>query len=496
MMQLFRISGSRAPWYLARFQPLLDHIAALRNDAELPVRAFLDAEAETYVARAPGRLDVMGGIADYSGATVLQLPLDCATIAVVQRQTSARCDLATNRGGRWKYFTIDMEMLITGELRDPTSLAEWFADRPDDHWAAYVVGVVQRCLQRPASDTLVVGPGLRMVIQSSVPEGKGVSSSAALEVASMAAVCAAYDLEMGAEEIAVECQWVENHVVGAPCGIMDQMTSACGRSDRLMRLRCQPGTIEGYVEIPPGYKFFGIDSGVRHAVTGADYGTVRTAAFMGYRMIADVAHLDVKADGSRVRVHDPDWCGYLANITPFDFAARFESHLPIRMDGAEFISKFQGITDPVTSVQSGRGYPVRQATAHPVFEQHRVERFAELLRRLTTEPGVAEEMGFLMYESHASYSACGLGSEGTNRLVELVAKSGIGSGLFGAKITGGGSGGTVAVFGLADAEPLVRNIAARYAEESGRIAQVFAGSGPSVDEIGLLVVDPSESSYG
>ena len=69
-----------------------------------------------------------------------------------------------------------------------------------------------------------------------------MSSSAALEVASLAAVAARYGVEMRDEEIAIASQWAENHVAGAPCGIMDQMTSACGRRDRLLRLRCQPDT--------------------------------------------------------------------------------------------------------------------------------------------------------------------------------------------------------------------------------------------------------------
>jgi galactokinase len=94
-------------------------------------------------------------------------------------------------------------------------------------------------------------------------------------------------------------------------------------------------------------------------------------------------------------------------------------------------------------------------------------------------------MGALMLESHASYGACGLGSDGTDRLVELVRATGSERGLFGAKITGGGSGGTVAVFGTEDAEPLVREIAARYEAESGRAAQLFMRSGPGADELGV-----------
>jgi L-arabinokinase len=328
-----------------------------------------------------------------------------------------------------------------------------------------------------------------MLILSDVPEGKGVSSSAALEVSCLAVIAAHYGVEMTGEEIATASQWAENHVAGAPCGIMDQMTSALGRRDRLLRLRCQPATVEGHVDGPRGYRFYGIDSGIRHAVSGSDYGTVRTAAFMGYRIIADVAGLPSSIDAENVREADTRWRGYLANITSDEFESRFAAHLPERMTAAEFLRRYDGITDSVTRVDPARDYPVRQATAHPVYEHERVTRFAALLGAL--RPGaddVAREMGALMFDSHASYGACGLGSEGTDRLVELVREAGAEHGLFGAKITGGGSGGTVAVFGSAEAEPVVREIAARYERETGRVAEVFADSGPGVEEVGVVVV--------
>ena len=94
-------------------------------------------------------------------------------------------------------------------------------------------------------------------------------------------------------------------------------------------------------------------------------------------------------------------------------------------------------------------------------------------------------MGELMYGSHASYSACGLGSDGTDLLVELVREAGPAAGLFGAKITGGGSGGTVAILGRADAGPAVAEIARRYHEQTGREPYVFAGSSPGACQFGV-----------
>jgi galactokinase len=78
-------------------------------------------------------------------------------------------------------------------------------------------------------------------------------------------------------------------------------------------------------------------------------------------------------------------------------------------------------------------------------------------------------------DKSAPYSSCGLGSEGTDAIVDLVRRAGPASGVYGAKITGGGSGGTVAILRRANAGPLVREIAERYGRSSGRPARVFSG---------------------
>ncbi|PYP54730.1 MAG: GHMP kinase [Gemmatimonadetes bacterium] len=442
------------------FQPALDRLDALPRDPDRRLQTFFSSSQPVYIARAPGRLDVMGGIADYSGARVLELPLACSTSALVQPQSARHCDIATRRGESWDVFSIELP------LGEPVQLAAWFRENAADRWASYVVGVVQAL---GARSTAAGGGGLRILVDSTVPEGRGVASSAALEVAVATAVAASSGVEISAPELAALCQRVENEVVGAPCGIMDQMTSACGKKGKLLQLRCQPGTIEGHVDVPTGYRFYGIDSGISHAVSGADYGTVRTAAFMGLRIITT----------------ETPWRGeYLANLAPAEFA-RFSKSLPEEMTGAEFLERYDDIADTATRVIPERRYPVRQATRHPVGEQDRVDRFATVLAALPDDPALANELGELMYASHESYSACGLGSEGTDRLVELVRTAGPERGLFGAKITGGGSGGTVAVLGTIDAEGVIRDLAARYAAETGRAGSVFTGSGPGAAETGV-----------
>ena len=129
------------------------------------------------------------------------------------------------------------------------------------------------------------GKGLTLLVHGAVPDGKGVSSSASVEVASMQAVAAAVGVALpDGRELALLCQKVENFVVGAPCGVMDQMASSMGFPDALMAMDCRPAEVRGAVKIPPHLKFWGIDSGIRHSVGGADYGSVRVGAFMGSRI--------------------------------------------------------------------------------------------------------------------------------------------------------------------------------------------------------------------
>ncbi len=438
----------------------------------LTPREFFAVGERVHVATAPGRLDVMGGIADYSGSLVLPLPLEYATTVMAQLQDAPRVNVVSLRGATTSRATIALDTLLRAGASGAESLGAVLPEGTEHHWASYVYGVAHTLLARGEAPP---SRGVRLFITSSVPEGKGVSSSAALEVASLAALAGAYGRPLAPEAIAAAAQWAENHVAGAACGIMDQMTSACGRAGHLLRLRCQPATIEGHVSVPDGYRFYGVDSGLGHVVAGVDYETVRTAAFMGYRIIASMAGLPVTRAGRHVHVDDPQWHGYLANIPPQRFADDFEPALPRLMSGAEFLARYDGITDTVTSVDPSRMYPVRVATAHPVRENARVERFAELLGKLPSVPEAAREMGVLMRASHDSYGACGLGSDGTDLLVSMV-EAATEQGLFGAKITGGGSGGTVAVFGRADAEDAVRAVAARYAEVTGRFAEVFTGS--------------------
>jgi L-arabinokinase len=441
---------------------------------------FFDTNREIFIARAPGRLDLMGGIADYSGSLVLQYPIREATFAAVQKDSAPQITVVSvsNTYGDSRAFEISLEQLTGDDYRSTRQL---FQSRAEDHWAAYVAGVFAVLSRELNKD---FEQGARVFIASDVPEGKGVSSSAALEVAVMQAVNAAFGLNLAARELALWCQRTENEIVGAPCGVMDQMASSCGEDARLLALVCQPAELKGTVNLPEEIEIWGIDSGIRHSVAGADYGSVRAGAFMGYRMIAGIAGLKVEnLEDHRVKIADDRWHGYLANITPEEFEKEFAAKLPEKISGAEFTAKYHGTTDKITVIKPDREYAVLSPTAHPIYENYRVGRFAEILRGAAFDEAKLKDLGALMFASHASYSACGLGSDGTDLLVELVKRSG--EGLYGAKITGGGSGGTVAVLARRGAGAAVRAIAERYEKETGRETFLFSGSSPGASRFGF-----------
>ena len=452
-------------------------------------RELFDNDTELWVARAPGRLDVMGGIADYSGSLVLELPIAEAAFVALQRDASRKIRIVTltNNHSREAAF----EMSLDNFERDgaPVDYAEarrlFQADptgRTTGHWAAYVAGAFL-VLMRERSVRFT--EGARILLASNIAEGKGVSSSAAIEVAAMSAVTAAFGIEVAPRDLALLCQKVENAVVGAPCGVMDQMTAVCGVEGELLALLCQPAEILETIALPDDLAVWGVESGERHSVRGDDYGAVRVGAFMGYRMIADLAKLKVAAADGVLRVEDEIWHGYLANVTPLEFESSYAGHIPERIAGSEFLARYGGTTDEVTRVNPERIYAVLKPTAHAVYEHSRVRAFADLLR----EPASArrnEQLGELMYQSHASYSACGLGSAGTDLLVKLVRDLSTSHGLYGAKITGGGSGGTVAILGARNAEAAVRRVAASYEQAMSYQPCVFAGSSPGSAVFGYL----------
>ncbi|KAK4435658.1 L-arabinokinase [Sesamum alatum] len=485
-------------------------------------------EEDIFVARAPGRLDVMGGIADYSGSLVLQMPTREACHVAVQKIHPTKQRLwkhalarqnAKGQGptpvlqivsygselsNRGPTFDMDLSDFMDGEKSMSYEKARsYFARDPSQRWAAYIAGTILVLMKELG---ICFEDSISLLVSSAVPEGKGVSSSAAVEVATMSAIAAAHGLNINPRDLALLCQKVENHVVGAPCGVMDQMTSACGEANKLLAMVCQPAEVLGLVDIPSHVRFWGIDSGIRHSVGGADYGSVRIGAFMGRKIIKSVASDllsescangvtsdDLEEDGVELLEKEAS-LDYLCNLSPHRYEALYVKRLPETLLGETFLEKYDDHNDPVTVIDKKRNYGLRAATRHPIYENFRVKAFKALLTSATSDDQLTA-LGELMYQCHYSYSACGLGSDGTDRLIQLVQEMQHGKShrsaegtLYGAKITGGGSGGTVCVVGrncLRSSEQILQ-IQQRYKNATGHLPIIFEGSSPGAGKFGHL----------
>jgi len=459
--------------------PFEQRIAELRKS-----KTFFSQSKPVYICRAPGRLDLMGGNVDYTGGLVFQATIREATWAAAQARDDRRI-VFWNPQMQREGWCEQIEFELTA-LTDEETVRKLVNSSPQVRWTAYVLGIFY--LLRLKHPQQVVS-GASVYIESEVPLNKGVSSSAAIEVAVMKAASAAYGIPLAGVELAESCQWVENVIAESACGIMDQAASVLGDEGYVLPLLCQPCSAKPLVKLPAGLRCWGIDSGVRHAVTGIEYEASRAAAFVGYRMICDREHLPVRLDktGRIPRFVEPRWNGYISNIAPSIFRSRYENDLPLLTTGAEIQAAGQTHIDPYTTIRPEVNYRVRACSRYAVEENQRIEMFVELARGAATEhsENTFRLMGDLMFQSHWSYTECGLGCEATDQLIELVRAECAEGKLYGAKITGGGGGGTVAVLGAEDAEESFHRAVRKYAEVRGCEPYVFEGSSMGADRFGI-----------
>lgn len=200
-------------------------------------------------ASAPGRVNLLGEHTDYNGGFVLPIALNGLGVEV-----------AASRGN--KPGIID----IRSETFDATASRQIDETRTD-HWSDFLLGCAVQIARRPIADH-----GLQLTVSTTVPLGAGLSSSAALEVATVRALTALFDIPMTPVEIAIAARKVENEFVGMPCGIMDQFASSVGAPGRALFLNTR--TLD-YETAPglPGHGFVVIDSAVSHQLTDGGYAT-------------------------------------------------------------------------------------------------------------------------------------------------------------------------------------------------------------------------------
>ena len=348
--------------------------------------------------RAPGRLDLLGGVADYSGALVLEMPTRQGTEVTLCPDES---------------FVVGPVAFTPGELERLAGLDDAAVRRelsPHPRWTHYVVGVALVLVRHG-----VIGPPCgRIEIASDLPSAVGVASSAALEVATARALGA---WTIDPLRLAALCQEAENRVVGAPCGIMDQVAVALGTPGAVLPILCRPASVADAVALPEGLELVGWPTGAAHDVGGIPYGRARAAAFMGKRMVETAAG------------RPWSWVSQL----PRDAV----EELPEMLHGQAFLAEWGATDDDVTHVVAGETYPVRSATLFGI-EEH-VRSVAALEALADGEPDL---LGQLMAASQRGYDAMGLGHPAATAVVEeALARPGV----FGARSSGGGCGGTVVV---------------------------------------------------
>jgi galactokinase len=440
-----------------------------------------------FSAMSPGRLDIMGGIADYSGSLLLQMPIRETTRVSLTRREGHIFSAHTDTEEIDQHFEIEQDSLKGLRYSEA---GERIRSTPGGHWAVYVLG----CYLVLEKEKGLAFNGDHIDITSDIPTGKGVSSSAAIEMATLHAIQKAYNINIDPLELALLAQKVENLVVGAACGLMDQLSVSLGKKDHLLPIICQPHMVMDPIRIPEGMMFVGMDSGIRHAVSGASYTDVRAAAFMAYTILSmsmgveKSAILEARETGQWSEL---PFRGFLGNIPLEQFTRQYAALVPENISGEKFMNQFGVSVDTVTEIDLHKTYAVRNAAFHPVMENHRIHQFRELIQGWE-ESGqkrtVLQQMGELMFGSHEGYVSVGLGESITNKIVALVRQAGPQKGVYGARISGGGSGGTVVI--LADTQTgieTVNEIHRKMKEKTGRELYLFSGSSDGAHYVNTLL---------
>ena len=352
------------------------------------------------IVRAPGRVNLIGEHTDYNEGFVLPIAIDRATFVAGR----ARADQ-----------TLRVYSANFGE-EDSFSLAG--IERSTTHpWSNYVRGVVKGLLAR---DLPIVGADL--LIESDVPLGAGLSSSASLEVAVGYAMQLLNNVNLLGEELALLAQGAENSFVGMQCGIMDQFMAALGRAGHALLLDCRDLSYQ-LIPIPPDVRVVVCDSGVRHSLVGSEYNERRAACHEAVRLL--------KARLPKISA--------LRDVSPEQLQANADLLPPAILPRAR----------------------------HVVTEIRRTLQAAEAL-----EHGELAAFGALMDASHASLrDDYEVSVPEIDALVELAQAL---PGCYGSRITGGGFGGsTVSLVQVSAVEQFATQLAAGYKTRVGREARVL-----------------------
>jgi len=348
--------------------------SGLEAIAQTAVRAFAErfGAAPRWLAAAPGRVNLIGEHTDYNGGFVLPMAIDRYTVVA-----AAPPAMATSAAARLRVHSAALDSSVDISLASPLAPGA-------PTWANYVRGVVagfqRRGLAPPALDVLIV---------SEIPLGGGLSSSAALEVATATRLEAATGATLDARAKAALCRQAEHDFAGVPCGLMDQLASVLGDAAGPLLIDCRSEA-------------------------------VRVVPFAASELCVLIANTNVKhalaADGAYARRRDE--CARAARALG---VANLRDATPEMVEGAS------GISDPA----------VRRRARHVVSENGRT-----LAAVSSLEARDFAVVGHLMYESHQSLKdEFEVSCPELDTLVDVAREIGLPGGVFGARMTGGGFGG-------------------------------------------------------
>lgn len=342
------------------------------------------------IAAAPGRVNLIGEHIDYCDGFVLPM--------AIERYTVIAADAADHGSVKMVSTLLD----TMGTLSVDGSPDE---DQPG--WAKYANGVL-----KVYHDAGMTSPSFDGLIDSTVPLGSGLSSSAAIEVSIATVIEALGNYVVDPTQKALNCQKAE-HLAGVPCGVMDQFSSALCDKDNLMLLDCRSLLPKPVELTDPDVTVLIINSNVEHALDGGEYAERRTQCEEAVKQLG-VASMRKAAD-----------------------------------DGI--------------SVESLEGVLLQRAR-HAVGEIVRTQEAAKLIPQ-----GKWTELGELMYASHNSLrDDFEVSCVELDVLVELAAAIGIDGGIYGSRMTGGGFGGCTVTLVRSDvAEQVAKAICEQYEAKTG-----------------------------
>jgi len=211
---------------------------------------------------AGGRVNLIGEHTDYHEGFVFPAAIDLRTVALASPRSDRRVRVRSENVGDTLEVSLD-------------DLAPW----DNVTWRSYVAGPLW-ALGREGHDLR----GADVLLTSDVPFGGGLSSSASVQVCLVGAAAAWSGVSLSAQEVARIARKAENEFCHVPCGVMDQMASACGRADHAILLDCRSMAIEA-VPVPASVAIVVADSGVRHALAGSEYEKRQAECASGMRKL-------------------------------------------------------------------------------------------------------------------------------------------------------------------------------------------------------------------